>query len=130
MPLSILIVDDSEYDQLICRYNIESLDKDISILQAYDGQEALDILAQRTSPPDIILLDINMPRMDGFAFLEHFKTDFVENSVAQNTRIAMLSSSINERDKQSSAPYPFVENILVKPITTESLNKVLNFSGS
>ena len=59
MIKSVLTVDDSEADQLLTRMAIESYDPDIKILQAYDGREALDVLAAEASPPDAILLDID-----------------------------------------------------------------------
>ena len=71
---TILVVDDDENDQFICEYTIRKFDPAIAILKAQDGTEALAIL--KTETPDAIILDINMPIMNGFEFLEHYATTF------------------------------------------------------
>ncbi len=67
-----MIVEDSESDQFISRMQIEEFHSTITILQAYDGREALEMLSKIDQQPDIILLDINMPRMTGLEFLKEY----------------------------------------------------------
>ena len=68
----VLVIDDSETDQFICSCILEEYNNDIEILKAYDGKEGLEILAQLDKPPEMILLDINMPRMNGHEFLAEY----------------------------------------------------------
>lgn len=104
-----LIVDDSESDQFLARTQIENFDSSIEILQAYDGVEALEVLAETNNKPDVIFLDINMPRMNGLEFLEKYSEQEDQSAV-----IAMLTSSDQEQDKETALKYPFVKNYFLK----------------
>ncbi len=73
MPKKILIVDDSSTMRKIVTRSLRQAGwEDCEILEAGDGQEALDLLA--TTPVDLILSDINMPNMDGMEFLRQKAT--------------------------------------------------------
>ena len=78
--LEILVVDDDDADALMISEALEGSGQQTTVNRVADGREALDYL-QRTSPyenahrPDLILLDLNMPRMDGRETLEAIKTD-------------------------------------------------------
>ena len=117
---SVMIVDDSESDQFLSKVIIEKLNPDIKILQAYDGQEALEILADLPKQPDVIFLDINMPRMNGHEFLEKYKT-----WEEQATVVIMLTSSDQERDKEKSMAYKCVKKYFTKPLDTSALAVVI-----
>lgn len=113
---SIMIVDDSESDQYLTQMIIEQYNPDIQILQAYDGLEALEILDALEEQPSIILLDINMPRMNGFEFLEEYNK---RNNPA--AVIAMLTSSDQDRDKKKSMVYGCVKTYFVKPLDVDDI---------
>src|SRR3990172_5644811 len=72
-----LIVEDRPDDRKLLKYYLE--DKDFEVIEAADGQEALDRLA--TNSPDLIISDILMPRMDGFQLLRKIKKDQRLNSI-------------------------------------------------
>ena len=116
MKLStILVVDDDENDQFICEYTIRKFDPAIRILKAHDGTEALSVLESET--PDAIILDINMPIMNGFEFLEHYASTFAHHAPV----VAMLTSSQLGSDRERALRYPFVRSYLEKPLTIEHL---------
>ncbi|MCO7224888.1 response regulator [Pleionea sp. CnH1-48] len=117
----ILIVDDSEADQFISSALIHRYDPAIEILQAYDGQEALDILAQTSPLPNLILLDINMPRMNGFEFLQCFVLDFA----GFEGHVVMLTSSEHKEDKAKAMDYPVVTEYLVKPLVSAMVKEII-----
>ena len=85
----VLVIDDSETDQFICSCVLEEHNSSIEIIKAYDGKEGLEILATLDTPPELILLDINMPRMNGHEFLIEY------NSIYDNPAsvVVMLTSS-------------------------------------
>lgn len=112
----VLIVDDNESDHVISRVAIEQYDPGIEILQAYDGEEALKILASADTQPDIIFLDINMPGMDGHEFLQEYAREGNPSSV-----VAMLTTSDQEADKEKCLTYPFVKEYIVKPLDSDEL---------
>lgn len=118
---SILIVDDSDSDHFINVDVIEGYNANIEILQAYDGSEALEILEKRTQPPTIILLDINMPGMDGFEFLEHYNTKPVKSKV-----IAMLTSSSQSSDHDKTKKYECVKAYIEKPLSGADLTRLIS----
>lgn len=116
----VMLVDDSESDQFICKSLLERHDAELTILQAYDGQEALEILESTENKPEIIFLDINMPRMNGHEFLaEYNKTEYDKSIV-----IAMLTSSQQKTDKENSAAYTCVKHYLVKPLGLPDLQTI------
>lgn len=90
----------------------------------HNGKEALDylkpILEKGEKTPDIILLDINMPVMDGWEFLDHF----TKISTKQIIKIYLVTSSINPADKQRAKEYEKVSNFIVKPISADQLNQI------
>lgn len=121
MPMrSILVVDDEENDQFICEYTIRKFDPSIEVIKAYDGTEALVVLRRTT--PDAIILDINMPVMNGFEFLDRYAADFTNHAPV----VARLTSSHLSRDRERAMAYYFVKNYFEKPLTGEHLTVMLS----
>ena len=115
---SILIVEDSEADQFINGCMIERFDSSIKIVKAYDGRQALDTLAELDEEPSVILLDINMPHMNGFEFLEKFqKTDYTST-------IVMLSSSSQDSDREKALSFDAVKKYITKPLGIEDIQEI------
>lgn len=115
---SIMIVDDSESDQYITERVIKEFDSSIIISKAYDGDEALEMLKDMDEQPSLILLDINMPRMNGLEFLEHYK------SQNPSSIVVMLSSSDQERDKTKAFSYDVVKQYIIKPLEVKDLENI------
>ncbi|MCM8532400.1 MAG: response regulator [Lentisphaeraceae bacterium] len=112
-----LLIDDSSTMKKIQR-NILS-DIDISSEQASNGKEALDIL-ENDHNFDIILLDINMPKMDGLATLKELKENDDYKAIP-----VLMCSSVAEKDKVTEAIKNGASNYIVKPFQPDSLiNKV------
>lgn len=94
-----------------------------------DARIAVEFLTEnaKTSAelPDIILLDLNMPHMDGWEFLEEFK--IIKPQLQKEIKIYIVSSSVDEQDILRSKTYPFVSEFISKPLSPESLKNTLNF---
>ena len=116
-----LMVEDSEPDQFLNSRALKDFDDNIEVLQAYDGEEALDILRERNGDIDIIFLDINMPGMNGFEFLDAYKSEHAHNNMV----VIMLTSSAQEKDIQKSRDYSFVKEYLVKPLNAEVITELI-----
>ena len=75
-PVNVLLVEDSEADARLIDRMLRRSDVPNEVTVVGDGVEALDLLKRpATRPPDVILLDLNLPRMDGFETLEALKAD-------------------------------------------------------
>ena len=117
---TVLVIDDSEAEQFLYKHMIESHDKDAKVLSAYDGEEALEVLTNGKEEPSCILLDINMPRMNGFEFLDSYSKQFK----GEHAIIVMLTSSTHTDDKERALAYQYVRDYFIKPITAEDLQKL------
>lgn len=121
MARYILVVDDDK----ICNFlTVNSLRKvgikgDIEVV--INGLEAINKLKEVSVFPDFILLDINMPVMNGLDFLENYKTEGFEGK----TKIVMYTSSIRESDKKVAFQYNDVFDFINKPLTQDKLLKLI-----
>ena len=120
---SILVVDDDENDQFICDYTIRKFDPSIRVLKALDGAEALDMLHRET--PDAIILDINMPVMNGFEFLDRYATEFEVHAPI----VALLTSSRLGKDRERAMQYSFVKSYFEKPLQADHLRVMTELLG-
>lgn len=117
---TVMIIDDSEMDQYLTNYMIKKYDADIEILQTYDGEEALQVLKTLDKQPDLIFLDINMPRMNGHEFLEEY-----DKWEGRAEVVIMLTSSDQEQDKEKSLAYQCVKKYCVKPMERVELESLI-----
>jgi len=123
----IIFVDDSPLDHFILKRILTKYQLEYEVNCTPDGEEVLAFLQQnrlnRDVLPDIILLDLYMPHLDGWAFLE--KMQNVHAHLSKPLKLYVLSSSINPRDIQWVKKFPFVESFIFKPITREVLEGLI-----
>jgi CheY-like chemotaxis protein len=121
-----IVIDDSKLDCFIAEKIIQNTGRSESVKTFMTASEALDYI-KSTSPSvqkTMLLVDIQMPVMNGFEFLEAFESA-VPSDVRNNFVINLLSSSINESDMIRAKGYKSVANFLNKPLTKVSLDKIL-----
>ncbi len=121
---SILIVDDSEVDLFLHETMIKSYCQNIEVFKAHDGQECLQLLQKLETPPQLVLLDINMPGMNGFEFLDAYTS-----TESTQTNIVMLSSSSHPADKEKALSFECVKDYILKPLTVDHIEKLQNFGS-
>ncbi len=122
---SILLVDDDTTTNFVNQMLLEDLDVTQEVLIACNGKEALETIDQRCqkgSCPQLILLDINMPVMNGFEFLEAYKQ--LALRYKQSVMIVMLTTSMNPADMDRLRKMP-IQGVLNKPLTAETFNRML-----
>ena len=131
MLQKIICVDDDLIALLLSRLIITKTNYTSEIITAINGQEALGYLSQEKVINEnkgnknniLILLDLNMPIMDGWDFLEEFGSQLAHQYT--NIKIILLSSSVDPSDIQKSKTYPIVLDFLPKPLTKETLNIII-----
>jgi len=117
----ILLVEDQEDDQYLAKRNIARRWPDAQILSAFDGQEAIEVLeANKDCLPDLILLDMNMPRMNGLEFLDAW-SKLHKLSVPV---VVMLTSSDQRTDKEHAQQYCCVRDYIVKPLNKAAVQQI------
>lgn len=125
---NILLVDDDNIFNFLNTKLLESSGIASEIHTAGNGQEALDLLnnyfSGTTSLPDVILLDLNMPVMDGFGFLEAFKKLNLPRK--EKVSIIIVTSSEDPKD-MARAKRMGITNYLTKPVSREALLRALEF---
>lgn len=120
MDISVaMVIDDAEADQFLAKVILRKFDPTIKVLKAYDGEEALAILAELEKQPDVIFLDVNMPRMNGYQFLEEY-----EKWETQGTIVMMLTSSEQNEDKEKSLKSKYVKRFFTKPLNQSILKEI------
>lgn len=108
----VMLIDDSESDLLFGRIMLERSGVVGEVLAAESGAEALRRLAEPEGESvDLVLLDINMPGMDGFAFLDRWC-----RGDGRSPAVVMLTSSPDPGDRVRAAAFPCVRGYLIKPL--------------
>ena len=91
MPISVLVIDDEEPIRLLCRVNLEA--EGMGVLEARDGATGLEIA--RASTPDVILLDVMMPGLDGWSVAE----ELLDDPITEDIPIVFLTARAEVRDR-------------------------------
>jgi CheY-like chemotaxis protein len=126
----ILVIDDDEPTNFFTSMILEEYPcaRHVKIVQS--GMEALEYLSAAAHPdgykkgfpyPDLVLLDINMPAMNGWEFLEEYK----KLDKPYCPKIMMLTTSLFPRDKEKAAEMPEVSGFENKPLTVEKLESIV-----
>ena len=119
----ILLIDDDDGDNEYHRFVIDKMNITENVRVAENGIEALDFLKRENEiRPDLIFLDINMPKMNGWEFLDEYKH---LNTAEKHIIIVMLTTSANPADVEKAQKIAAVKGFETKPLTPEMLTKIL-----
>ncbi|MEM6409032.1 MAG: response regulator [Pseudomonadota bacterium] len=120
---SLMLIDDSAFDQKICKRIVERSGFVRDLRQYTSAQDALkDLKDPQHCQPNLILLDIDIQGMSGFDFLEAYQTAFGRSTPS---RIVMLTTSMNPADRTRADEFGFVEGFLNKPLSAAMLRELV-----
>jgi two-component system, chemotaxis family, chemotaxis protein CheY len=126
MPL-VALVDDDTIFQFTATRLIQSAKLAGQIISFENGGDAINYLKENAANidklPDHLFLDINMPFIDGWMFLEDFVQ--LKSKLVKDIRIYMVSSSIDQRDMNRAKEYSEVKEFVVKPVSMETFSRLL-----
>lgn len=125
---TILFIDDDPITLMLCKMVISKASFSKEIATAKNGEEALQYFdklnetEEEKGVPQLIFLDLNMPVMGGWEFLDSFSTD--KYSKYNSIKVIILSSTVDPEDMKKSKGYPMILDFLSKPISKEMLEYV------
>ena len=128
---TILLVEDDELDVISVKRTLQKLDNDYELFVAYNGKEALAILTDALNPvqPDVILLDLNMPKMNGLELLSVLRNDERYAYI----KIFVMTTSTEPAD-QAMAEQLGISGFIIKPLNymdnlkrTDSMDAFVQF---
>ncbi len=124
---AVMLIDDNEIDNLINQKMIEAANIAEHIYTHTGARSAIEFLRNlekldketKNVMPEVIFLDIDMPLMDGFQFLDEF--DKLSEGTKKKCKVVMLTSSINPQDVNKSKRYSYVKKYINKPLSQDNL---------
>ncbi len=123
--LNLLVIDDDDINIFIIKKIVEKTGYDIEMVARSNGQQAIDYIndtiAQNKPLPNLVLIDINMPVMNGWEFIEAYEAMDIE----QNVDMYILSSSVYENDIEKTKSYKAVKGFISKPLSMERLTELV-----
>ena len=122
----ILLVDDDNATNMLNSFVLKKMEVAQSVKVVLNGSEAMDYLQSVTSEeqcPEFIFLDINMPKMDGWEFMDEYRELKVDR---QRAKVILLTTSENPDDIEKAKNYPEIQEYFNKPLTKEIIQKLMS----
>ena len=125
---NVWVVDDDDIYQFTIQLEIERTQLAKHVKVFLDAEEAINDLEEAVTDaevlPDLLLVDINMPLMDGWEFLEQYAR--LQPQLVKKAHVYMVSSSIDSRDRERAKKISLVSDYIVKPISRDQLHAMLS----
>jgi len=124
----IFLIDDDPIFVFLAMKILETVDKTVKIDIFADGELAIDHLNAvkqfNELLPDIIFLDLNMPVLDGWGFLEQYSV--IYSGLIKEIKLYILTSSISPEDIAHASEYPLISGYLIKPMEKEKMEEIVS----
>jgi CheY-like chemotaxis protein len=123
----VLIIDDDSVDRWIMRKSMNKINFSKEILEAENGADGLKMITDHSNGvllPELIFLDVNMPVLDGFGFLDVFEQ--LSREYKKRCRIAVVSANESEKEKKHALKYESVIGYFEKPLKEEVLFQLMD----
>lgn len=116
-----LLIDDNYIDNFVTSRLLESCKFAESVVVRQSSAEAIELLRDGSLTPDVIFLDLRMPVMDGFQFLQEYEKLDINKD---NIKVFMLSSSLDPADLRRSNSNKYITQFVHKPLTKKVLEEL------
>ena len=124
LKMVICVVDDDPIFHYVCKVNFSLLSKNLEFITFFDGRPAYDYFIARSeqgkSLPDVLLVDINMPIMNGWELVDHLSN----KQLLQATKLYIVSSSVSPEDSFRSLSKKEVTSYVTKPLLKENFEAI------
>jgi CheY-like chemotaxis protein len=122
----LVIIDDDPFDHFLMQHLLQDNKSFDKTTYTMDGSLVLDYIAENKSHPDalpdVILLDLHMPKFNGWAFLDGLQQFY--NQLNKNIKVYVLTSSVRPEDRDRAAQYSFIKSLINKPLQTSILEEI------
>lgn len=123
---TVMTIDDEPIDQMIYRRVLKRSGIVENVIDFQMAEDALNHFRTTSdAKPDILFLDIHMPAMNGFEFLDQMMSEFGDEFA--DCIVIMLTTSLDPQDRERAKRYPMVKDYLSKPLTLENISTVAGF---
>lgn len=130
MTIHVYVVDDEPFDRMATRRRLARHPEFAPVEEADDGDTFLETyFASADDGPSLVLMDVNMRRLDGFDALEQMEHR-VRQGQGPGSVAVMLSSTARERDVERARGLPVVRDFLTKPLTEDGVARILSLFGA
>jgi CheY-like chemotaxis protein len=122
--INLLVIDDDDINIFIIKKIVEKTGYAVNMVSRSNGQLAIEYLSSaqenKEQFPDLMLIDINMPILNGWEFIEAFEAQ----NITSATDMYMLSSSVYENDIEKAKGYKTVKGFISKPLSLDRLKEL------
>ncbi|GAA4306982.1 response regulator [Nibribacter koreensis] len=131
MLKKVVLIDDDEIALMLCELVIEQNDFTQEVVKLANGKQGLDFFENQATglqqgggkeTPSLVFLDLNMPIMNGWDFLDGFSENY--QTLFPETRVVVLSSTVDPQDFVRAKQYGFVADFLNKPLSDEAISSL------
>jgi len=124
---SVCVIDDDQVYRFAVKCLLETWDLAGTFREFQDGADAIDFFRESARDanrlPDVVFLDISMPVMNGFSFLDEYAK--LKDELAKDPRIYLVSSSIQDDIRNRARNHPLVSGYIIKPLPAEALEEIM-----
>lgn len=125
---TVMVIDDEEIDQMLYKHILNRSGIVQNVISFLSAEEALEYLIRNKDDKiDAIFLDINMPCMTGFQFLEAATEELGTKFVAMV--VVMLTTSLNPKDRAKADDFEVVKDYINKPLTNDDIHRVARLTN-
>lgn len=125
--ISIYLIDDNETINLVNQRIIKECIKQVSFNTFLNGLAAIKFMMSNPEEPDFVFVDIEMPVMNGWDFLNIYQDKYL--ALWPNAKVYLLSASLNKQDMEKSQQYLFLKGYLIKPMHKETFENIFELSS-